>query len=310
LTKANPGWLALGASLTLHTAAAVAIWLPLARRIGHRHDLPLIVDTIVEAPEVQVDLGERPRQKPHAAPKPEPIKRVAGSETSGPAPIIHANWTDSEETTPRTTPTGGSLGSSSMRGSTGHGANQGPEPSVGTAGLGAPSFFNVGTRARSVVYVVDRSASMGLEGGLAAAKRELRASIEQLDPEVRFQVIAYNRYATPLPFASSKELVSATPENGRRAIDNIEELRAEGGTDHVKALKCALALEPEVIYLVTDADDLSDEQVRAVTAANHGRTAIHTIRVTRSTRASDGGSLEKLAIQNGGHYQVAVVGEP
>src|SRR5581483_6193909 len=42
------------------------------------------------------------------------------------------------------------------------------------------SFFHVGTEARSIVYVIDRSASMGLDGSYDAAKHELLASLEQL----------------------------------------------------------------------------------------------------------------------------------
>src|SRR5262249_37552282 len=49
-----------------------------------------------------------------------------------------------------------------------------PEPE------GTTAFFQVSVRGQSIVYAIARSASRGPNGGLAAARRELLASLEQL----------------------------------------------------------------------------------------------------------------------------------
>ena len=51
---------------------------------------------------------------------------------------------------------------------------------------------------------------MGLNGGLAAARRELLASLARLPADCRFQVILYNRFAEPLPLGGGGALVPAT----------------------------------------------------------------------------------------------------
>src|SRR5919198_794363 len=50
------------------------------------------------------------------------------------------------------------------------------------------TFFQIATEGKAIVYVIDRSASMGCNGFLAAAKRELLASLERLPSTARFQV--------------------------------------------------------------------------------------------------------------------------
>ena len=98
-----------------------------------------------------------------------------------------------------------------------------------------------------MLYVIDRSASIGLQNSFARAKQELLASIELLAADTRFQVLAYNRSALPLPIAGHSGLAWATPENKRRAAELVRSLQAEGGTDHVAALKRALEyLSPRI----------------------------------------------------------------
>src|SRR5207237_252137 len=55
-----------------------------------------------------------------------------------------------------------------------------PGPATNFCGVAAPAT------ARTVVYVIDRSASMGLAGRLERARREVVASLRQLPPSARF----------------------------------------------------------------------------------------------------------------------------
>jgi hypothetical protein len=139
------------------------------------------------------------------------------------------------------------------------------------------TFFQIPANGQTIVYVLDRSSSMGLHGAWGLAKRELHASLRSLPADARFQVIAYNRASEPLRIEGSSGLLPATPEIVRQAEQMVQSLRAEGGTDHVAALKRALALQPDVLFYLSDADDLTVEQVRTISRFNHGRTMIHAI---------------------------------
>jgi hypothetical protein len=165
-------------------------------------------------------------------------------------------------------------------------------------------MFQLKGSGRSVVYVIDRSASMWEIGALDVAKRELLLSLGQLPEAVRFQVILYNRQAEPLWLAGRTDLAPATSANKQGAAALIEALRAGGATDHLAALRRALALQPEVIFFLTDADDLTPSQIRAVTQQNRGRTAIHAIQLSRRSDGSgDDSPLSRLARDNRGTYR-------
>src|SRR5205823_2337632 len=110
------------------------------------------------------------------------------------------------------------------------------------------SFFQVPARGTAVVYVIDRSASMGLHGTLETAKRELLASLGHLPSTARFQVIFYNRQAEPLRIGGRSDLLPASRENKDAAAALLLSLRAEGGTEHARALQRALALQPDTIF--------------------------------------------------------------
>jgi hypothetical protein len=169
------------------------------------------------------------------------------------------------------------------------------------------TFFQIATQAKSVVYVIDRSASMGINGRLEAARRELLASLERLPSTARFQVIPYNREAIPLRVGGRTDLLEATPANIQAAARLLNTLVAEGGTDHWPALHRALALQPDVVFFLTDADDLRIDQVRAITQLNHGRTAIHAIELSIFNRDREDMPLHLLAHTNQGQYQAVDV---
>jgi hypothetical protein len=155
-----------------------------------------------------------------------------------------------------------------------------PNPAVSEPPLlvgTATEFFGVPAVGKSVVFVLDRSASMGLDGRLDRARRELAASLRRLPPSARFQVIAYNRVAEPLRLPGMYGLLPATPDAIEAAVATLNRLTAEGSTDHRKAVQDALALGPDVVYFLTDEDDLEARDVQAVTRLNRGRVSIHAL---------------------------------
>src|SRR5262249_44628259 len=100
-------------------------------------------------------------------------------------------------------------------------------------------------------------------------------------------------------------LVLAIAENKRCVALLLDGIEAEGGTEHLPALRRALALGPDVIFFLTDAADLRAEQIQAVTSLNRGRTVIHAVELgsARGRRGEDG--LYALAQRNHGCFKWA-----
>jgi hypothetical protein len=144
---------------------------------------------------------------------------------------------------------------------------------------------------------------MGLGGALSAARRALVDALAHLPPGVRFQVVAYSssaRFLGPTGFLTKDEATL-------RAITlALEELEPSGTTNHVQALRCALALKPDVLYLVTDAEQVSDAEVDLIGRLNaqltQGHTAIHAIEL-RAGRELPDARLRRVALLNHGTYR-------
>ncbi len=190
------------------------------------------------------------------------------------------------------------------------GKNPGPPGNgqgVGSSGIpggNGGTFFNVAVRGQRVVYVIDRSSSMGKRGALDIARRELLASLQALPADASFQVIVYNSTAQPL-MAGLPGWLRATPENRQLAAQALARLDATGGTVHHLALPMALALRPNMIFFLTDADDLSPWYLDEITRQNqsHCRAAIHVIELNIGNRGRPDMPLQAFARQNQGRYQ-------
>ncbi len=180
-------------------------------------------------------------------------------------------------------------------------------PVAGGSGVGSTKFFDIRDTGKRFVYVVDCSSSMTGYEAIRAAKAELIASLESLDARQQFQVIFYNekRTAFQLQGKGPNELYPATDINRTLARQFIASIKTELGTDHFPALQQALALEPEIIFFLTDAGDPpldrhAREQIRKL---NNGQTHIHCIEFGEDARLSGASFLERLASENGGTYR-------
>jgi hypothetical protein len=172
----------------------------------------------------------------------------------------------------------------------------------------AGGMFSLPATASSVVYVLDRSVSMGVNNKLDLACRELLASLRRLPTSSRFQVIAYNTSAEPLAIGGRIDLLPAEPAVIEEVASTLHHLVAAGGTDHVQALRRGLALHPDVLFFVTDADDLPVAQIELVSRCNRG-TAIHAIELARRRNPRPDGALAQLARGNGGTYRQVSAGD-
>jgi hypothetical protein len=282
----------LTTSVSVHVAAIVLFW-QIAQHVPVKLSPPAGLSEIVVAEPralvMDIDVG---------LPCPTPVPLIP---TIAPPPIAPTVAPAPEGTAVAPAPEA----PSSAAAAPGHEESE----SGGTGGAGGATtvFFQVPAQARSVVYVIDRSGSMGIAGRLALARRELLASMQRLPADTRFQIIPYNRHAEPLRIAGHSGLLPANGRNKEVAARLIDALVPEGATEHVAALKAALRLEPEVIYFLTDADDLRPDEVRALTRLNHGRTTIHAIELNSTNRDRDDMPLHVLARENRGWYRAVDV---
>jgi len=282
--------LALAVSLALH-GLLLGLLASVTVRPSPAPTTPLAVDCVMLSGDPLADWSGQPGQRAGAesapAEDPWPSREVLMSATVlEPRPVSPSAAGPSESSAVAGQPNTGAAGGGYAAG-----------------GNGPPSFFQVPAHGQSIVYVIDRSVSMALNGGLAAAKRELLASLEQLPPTARFQVILYNRAAVPLTVSGQTGLLPAGDETRREVARVLAPVLGEGGTDHLQALKCALRLQPDVIFLVTDADDLTPEQVRLVTRLNGNHTIIHAIELRSRPSPPAGSPLQVLAQNNHGSYR-------
>ncbi len=309
--------LALGLSFVFHFGLGLALYLMAPAGATHAGMNTTRVNTRVGAPRAtHLSLWEeqqKPLEKPEA--KPVEFSKSAGNSSSNQAlrPPVESAPIEMPSTVMPLAPapkpqkpasdyaafTGGATGSSS--GGIGRGSPTGHGGSRLSGGLG---FFKIAEEVRSVVFVIDGSMSMGLEGSFDAARRELLASIDALSETTRFQVIVYNRNAAPLRINGHTDLVLATDANKQAASDLIRKLDPEGDTNHVRALQQAMILQPDAIFFVTDADGLRADQVHALTVFNHGRSTIHAIELN-APRRREQSPLQVLAEQNRGDFRIA-----
>ena len=107
---------------------------------------------------------------------------------------------------------------------------------------------------KSVVYILDRSTSMGLtRETFDAARAALLASVQALPADCRFQVIAYNGRVTRL--FPGQGLLEPTRERLERLGTALLELTPEGDSHHGVALRAALALDADHLVFITDAGE-------------------------------------------------------
>jgi hypothetical protein len=172
-------------------------------------------------------------------------------------------------------------------------------------GSGRTQVYGLTGEGTRFVYVFDRSLSM--KGApLAAAKRELLASLKKLDRVHQFQIVFYNER----PKTMQPPAMTFADENGLAQAESfVGGIIADGGTDHLAALKVALQMGPDVIFLLTDADEppLSARQLAEVQRASNGA-MIHVIEFKSGPPSGKASFLKKLAEQNRGEYKAIGLG--
>lgn len=168
----------------------------------------------------------------------------------------------------------------------------------GGGGGGQTSFFGLSAKGKRVVYIVDRSGSMHGHPFLAA-KSELMRSIKALPRGARYNVLFFSSGHTAFVAVSANRLMRSSRSYNRKVFEWVRQVPCEGGTEPLAALLSALAMEPDVIYFLTDGA-FDAEVVPRVTRANKkNNVQIHCIGFSTSGRRL----LKELSRLNGGDYR-------
>lgn len=202
------------------------------------------------------------------------------------------------------------------------GGEAGAAGELGLAGGGAPvgnsrsipkaktTVFGIEGEGSRFLYVFDRSDSMNGYGGapLRAAKRELIESLDSLSDSHQFQIILYND--SPLALGGlgprGPQLLTGTQQSKDTARRFVRDTSAVGGTRHVDALRMGLAMGPDVVFFLTDADFPvpSTRELESLQAgASRAGATIHTIQFGAGPSRNSGGWIRQLAEATLGKYR-------
>lgn len=157
-------------------------------------------------------------------------------------------------------------------------------------------FFASGGNAYSVVYLVDRSGSM--IDTIEPLKREIKRSLGELQPMQKFHVIFFSS-GEPAE-GPAKGLIWATDRNKKQNYDFIDTVEARGQTDPRWAMQRALALKPDLVYLLTDGVFSSDIAEKIIEWAKLHKVKVNTIAYVME---SGGSVLRRIAEETGGVYR-------
>lgn len=173
------------------------------------------------------------------------------------------------------------------------------------AGNVAPvsSFFGQSGNAYRVVYVVDVSASLMIY--IDEIINQMRESIQALIPTQRFHIVlARPRHVEELKFRRLVPAISRYKKEAMSFLDTVDRIPKPGKADPIEAMKRAFAIEPELIYFLSDGDypDIADDLERELNRMNANRNVCITA-IGFDPSPVPQALLERIAHQHGGHYR-------
>ena len=165
-------------------------------------------------------------------------------------------------------------------------------------GHGGTSFFGKTLAVDSIAYVIDASGSM--QGArFRRARQELVKALKEMRPEQQFYIVFYTDQTYPLYWPNSvAELQAATPFNLQKTGLWLEKAQTSGGTEPQQAMRIALALKPDVVFLLSDGD--IPAATRAIVLQENARSVIHTIALGSNKGAV---VMNQIAAENNGEFK-------
>jgi hypothetical protein len=171
--------------------------------------------------------------------------------------------------------------------------------SGGAGGLDSVSFFNQTVVAKRIVFIVDASSSM--DGSkFERAKEELLTAISNLSERQRFYVFFFSdkEYAMLAP-RSPTDMLPLDPKNWDAVLRWVNDQGLVGDTRPRSALRRAIAMRPDVIYLLTDGE-FNDNAYDYLMGLTNYKVRINTIGFQTNTSARE--VLEKIARKFRGEF--------
>lgn len=171
--------------------------------------------------------------------------------------------------------------------------------SGGANGLDSVSFFNSTAVATRIVFIVDASTSM--DGPkFERAKEELLTAVSNLNPRQRFYVFFFSDKEYPmLPPRSPTDMLALDTKTWDAVLRWVNEQGLVGDTRPKGALRRALAMKPDVVYLLTDGD-FNDDAYSYLMGVSNYKVRINTIGFQTGPKARD--VLEKIARKFRGEF--------
>ena len=131
----------------------------------------------------------------------------------------------------------------------------------------------------------------------ARATMEVRRSVMALQAPQQFEVIFYNDESIPMP-GGPKPRPADIPRTRASSIAWLEVIEPDGGTDPRAAIRQALSLRPEAVFLLSDGE-FPDGTVETVSRFNTRKIPIHCVDLS----GGEGGDhLRRIARDSGGKY--------
>ena len=130
---------------------------------------------------------------------------------------------------------------------------------------------------REIVIVIDTSGSMG-GVSIEQARASVSRALQRLSPTDRFNIIEFNSVSNAL-YSSS---VMASPSNVSNAMNFVQQLKANGGTEMHPALSLALRGRPPATHLrqvvfVTDGSVGNEDELFTMIEQNLGDARLFTV---------------------------------
>ena len=158
------------------------------------------------------------------------------------------------------------------------------------------SFFGVRARGLFFVYVVDCSGSMIDDDRMPRATIELRRSVFALQSPQKFEVIFYNTESIPMPGGPIPRSADLQAKN--QLMSWLRQIEPDGGTDPRLAIKQALWLRPDAVFLLSDGA-LPEGTADQIAKLNAKKIPIHCVDLAGGL---GGDHLKRIAQASGGQY--------